>query len=99
MDLAESPLVRLTVPGGFTQATVIGDMNGDGHSDLAYADPGADTAGLVRNGMVRVVLGPVASSTDPVSGEGFTITGPESNACAGADLASGDVNGDGLADL
>ena len=100
VDLADGPHARLKVPG-LAEVTAIpaGDVNGDGEQDIAYADLTDSTLGRELNGSVRVVLGPIRNSASAAAEPGFTIHGFRSFGCIGRELASGDVNGDGLSDL
>jgi hypothetical protein len=86
-----------------TQATVIGDINGDGTADLAVAAPASNA----NEGAVHVVFGssniPATLSLGALNGSnGFTITG--TGLAAGAALGltlspAGDINGDGVDDV
>jgi hypothetical protein len=80
------------------------DVNGDGIDDLLISARNADGLGNSRNncGEVYVILGPtevpgtmdIADDTQDV-----TLIGSDPNDLFGHSLASGDVNGDGLADV
>ncbi|MDT9700009.1 FG-GAP-like repeat-containing protein [Streptomyces sp. P17] len=80
----------------FGAATAWGDVNGDGHADLAIGSPGEDdTSGNADRGQVTVMYGPALTT-----GFSYTTTGVTA---AGAKLGSavtvGDFNGDGKADV
>lgn len=79
----------------FGDATVLGDFNGDGCSDLAVAAPGADA----RTGAITVLYGsPSGLSTTGAQ----RITPPtfaESLQTFGQHLATADLDGDGVPDL
>ncbi|WP_328873410.1 FG-GAP-like repeat-containing protein [Streptomyces sp. NBC_00287] len=80
----------------FGAATAWGDVNGDGHADLAIGSPGEDdTSGNTDRGQVTVMYGPALNT-----GFSYTTTGVTA---AGAKLGSavtvGDFNGDGKADV
>jgi len=86
-------------------ATIVRDMNGDGYDEIVLGWSEADTGALVDNGRVHVVFGRpdagVISLADIESGRGgFVVDGAASGASLGYAVAgSGDVDGDGLADL
>jgi hypothetical protein len=89
--------------------TAIGDINGDGNSDIAFASESWDDALGPDQGYVGVIFG-----NRPLTGEhGFTpdqvgtpqlsgirFIGPSPGALAGHDISSaGDFNSDGFGDL
>jgi hypothetical protein len=88
----------------FGTALASGDLNGDGHADLAIGVPGESIKTTAGAGAVNVIYG---------SGSGLSSTGnqlwsqnasgvldaAETGDSFGAALASGDLNGDGHADL
>ncbi|MCX8519059.1 MAG: hypothetical protein ORN21_02840, partial [Methylophilaceae bacterium] len=84
-----------------TRVAALGDINGDGWSDLLIGAPGANN-GTGRSYVVfgktntfAVNLNLVASGSG-----GFVITGQEAGDQSGSDVAAlGDVNGDGLSDF
>ena len=83
-----------TVAGGAANdyvgyAAAARDFNGDGVADLAVGVSGDDA--------VAVFLGPLAGSLDPASAD-VRVTGPTGDA-VGSNLAAGDMDGDGTADL
>lgn len=84
----------------------MGDVNGDGMSDIIGSAPWADSAGRTDNGAVYVVFGQATFDDvdlrDVASGMGgFKIIGEDSgDGLYGIPVApAGDLNGDGLADL
>lgn len=83
--------------------TIVGDMNGDGRSELAIAAAEASPRGRAGAGRVHVVAAAERRGTldlAQLDGDGFAIDGDVSGAHAGERLApAGDVDGDGLADL
>lgn len=90
--------------GSTTAVTGIGDVNRDGHDDVAVAVHGGDGAGEVA-----IVFGPVCSRADStgvvdvrnLDGQsGFILHGHTPGARLGYSLARlGDVNGDGIDDF
>ena len=73
---------------------VCGDVNGDGHRDLAIGAPGSNTA----RGGVFVLHGPI--DTDRTVSDSMFVTGNVGDAPAGyAATCGGDLDSDGLDDL
>ena len=87
-------------------AVSAGDINGDGYSDLLIGAPYAGGPGLGQAGVTYVVFGGAAAGGDPLDlaaitpSQGFRIDGLGAGNLLGASLsATGDINGDGIADL
>ncbi len=77
-----------------------GDVNGDGYTDLVVGAEGTDVAGGTRDGTVYVFSGATIAGTHGVGDALATINGTEPEADFGDEVsASGDVNGDGYADV
>ena len=76
----------------------LGDVDGDGHTDLFVGDPLDDTDGADA-GAAWVVPGPISGSI-AVESTGFPVYGGRAGARAGWSIGSaGDANGDGEVDL
>src|SRR5205085_402039 len=74
-----------------------GDSDGDGVGDVVLrADPKCG-AGILGSGAVIVARGPFPMDLDLVDADAWLL-GTEPEEYAGAGLAQGDVDGDGLAD-
>lgn len=81
-----------------------GDVNGDGYGDFLIGAPGADAGGRIDSGSAFLIYGRAGGlgATLALSGlgaGGVRLDGPGPGALAGAALAAGDLNGDGLTDL
>jgi hypothetical protein len=90
----------------FGLALATGDFDGDGYSDLAIGVPGEDLGADADAGLVNVLFGPIYSSfVDDQRDQIWTrdrlgsITKAQAGEQFGYTLATGDFNGDGLADL
>ncbi|MER7570570.1 FG-GAP-like repeat-containing protein [Streptomyces sp. NPDC126514] len=80
----------------FGAATAWGDVNGDGHADLAIGAPGEDdTSGNTDRGQVTVMYGPALNTGFSYSTTGVTAAGAK----LGSAVTVGDFNGDGKADV
>ncbi len=75
------------------RALAVGDVDGDGRDDLLVGAMGYDAF----TGAAGLSLGPLADVS--AFGAGALMPGAEASSGAGRDVALGDVDGDGLADL
>jgi len=83
--------------GQFGTSLAVVDMNGDGVDDLAVSAPSSNASSLTYKGAVFIFAG---SIDDGLSNEPYwTVTGVETYSNIGTSLSSGDLDGDGLADL
>lgn len=82
---------------GFGAESAYADFNGDGYDDLAVSSPWEKVGTDTNGGGVAVLWG----SKSGLTGKGVTITdpAPSSHDYWGKDLAAGDFDGDGKADL
>ncbi len=78
--------------------TLVGDLDGDGYQDLVVSSPQADL-GFDGNGLVHVVLGPVAPGPAQLADAHTRIIGLDQYDHLGEITAAGDVNGDGHDDF
>ncbi|MGW6056410.1 FG-GAP-like repeat-containing protein [Streptomyces sp. NPDC055189] len=77
-------------------ATAWGDINGDGHADLAIGAPGEDDTSNKDRGAVTMLYGPdFTSGTDMQLADDFHYPGAK----FGSAVAVGDFNADGKADV
>jgi hypothetical protein len=85
------------------RAAPLGDVNGDGRSDVVLGAPWADANGRQDSGSAYVVFGQATRGTvdlAALTGKGFRINGAAASDLAGTAVAGlGDVNGDGKGDL
>ncbi len=72
----------------------IGDVNGDGYTDIVAAAMGYDG----NRGRLYVFLGPNFES-ETTDGADIVITGESANDLLGLPMRVGDLNGDGIADI
>ncbi|MGP4010109.1 FG-GAP-like repeat-containing protein [Streptomyces sp. 4N124] len=80
----------------FGTATAWGDVNGDGHADLAIGSPGEDdTSGNADRGQVTVMYGPALTTGFSYTTTGVTAAGAK----LGTTVAVGDFDADGRADV
>ncbi|KMS71274.1 integrin [Streptomyces viridochromogenes] len=82
---------------GFGAESAYADFNGDGYDDLAVSSPWEKVGTDTNGGGVAVLWG----SASGLTGKGVTIAdpAPSSHDYWGKDLAAGDFDGDGKADL
>ncbi|RMF17303.1 MAG: hypothetical protein D6757_01415, partial [Alphaproteobacteria bacterium] len=87
-------------------ATGLGDINGDGRPDFAFAAPEADPGTAPMAGEIFVVFGqagdlPQTIAPGDLDGTtGFVIQGAAANDLAGSTISPlGDINGDGFDDV
>lgn len=108
IDLADPELNGFRIIGaesfdkaGF--ATGIGDVNGDGYSDVLVGAPNVSRDFINNRGLACVIFGGETSADVDLrtfKEGGFCIHGHKWNGFLGVPLAgAGDVNGDGLADI
>ncbi|MFE5816234.1 VCBS repeat-containing protein [Streptomyces sp. NPDC056479] len=81
----------------FGYDTAFADFNGDGYDDIAVGAQGEDVGSDVDGGGLAILWG----SASGITGEGVTIADPAPTAHDrwGKNLAAGDFDGDGKADL
>ncbi len=79
-----------------------GDINGDGYADVIIGAPYADPAGRMDTGETYVIFGSAAPSgtvdLNSVPAD-MTISGADTFDYSGVSVSSGDINGDGYADI
>ncbi|MEV5983173.1 FG-GAP repeat protein [Streptomyces sp. NPDC052114] len=96
-------LLALPVTASAAPARYTDDFNGDGYRDLAVGLPDKTVAGKKRGGAVLVTFGSASGLTGKrvyVTQNSSGIPGStETDDLFGTDLSSGDLDGDGYADL
>jgi hypothetical protein len=84
---------------GFSAAAV-GDVDGDGVSDLLIGAPNADNGTIVDSGRATLVFGQAGLQTDGGTIRAIRYVGDGTSQMAGWSVAAaGDMNGDGKADF
>ncbi|MGW0912918.1 FG-GAP and VCBS repeat-containing protein [Streptomyces sp. NPDC002784] len=81
----------------FGYDTAYADFNGDGYDDIAVGSAGEDIGGDTDGGSLAILWG----SASGITGRGVTVAdpAPSSHDRWGENLAAGDFDGDGKADL
>ena len=83
----------------FGDALVIADLNGDGQMDLAIGAKEHEPGSVSNLGAVYVFFGPLTDAAISAASAPLIILGPGIQESAGASLAVGDLNADGVLDL
>ena len=83
----------------FGDALVVADLNGDGQMDLAVGAKEYEPGSVANVGAVFVFFGPLTDAAISAANAPLTIIGPGRSELAGASLAAGDLNDDGVLDL
>lgn len=82
----------------FGSALAVGDINGDGYSDLAIGASGSDVSGS-NSGAVNVLYGTDSDWTTSSFASAVAITGDAAGDSAGTAIHISDMNKDGFAEL
>lgn len=88
-------LSSTTTAGRFGSSLAFVDFNGNGFPELFVGAPEETVGGRARQGALYSVQSDRRLSPNLTS----SITGPQANGQFGHNMATGDINGDGLADL
>src|SRR5829696_3909395 len=99
--------LRIAGTGTGDDVRLVGDVNGDGRSDVGLGAGAADALGRTKAGRAWVVFGRAVaapttiqlSALDGASAAGLRIDGPSASAQMGAPAAAGDLDGDGFDDV
>ncbi|MCB9871131.1 MAG: FG-GAP repeat protein [Planctomycetes bacterium] len=84
-----------TAPGDIA-VTDLGDVNGDGVSDIAVGEPNATASNYTRNGLVSIYSGKTQVKLDTLTG---VVNVQHGGMGYGVALSSADVDGDGIRDV
>ncbi len=99
------PVEEALLDFGTAAPSAAGDFNGDGFEDFALGVATAGTVAATYSGATFIVFGAAAPYDRSVDirvlgpAEAWRIDGAQDRAGIGADLASGDINGDGFDDV
>ncbi|MCP4916174.1 MAG: VCBS repeat-containing protein [Proteobacteria bacterium] len=96
---ADATWLSETGLGGLGMGLDAGDLDGDGHADLALGAINQKGNGQDLAGAVLIVAGPLTSAVDPVSDAFATIEGQDERGYLGSHVSVRDVDGDGAAEL
>lgn len=83
--------------GAFGNSVAVGDVNHDGFGDVIVGSPGQNVGNTQAAGQVFIFFGGTTPST--TSNLTLSLPSPGSYDRHGFSVASGDVNGDGIADV